>query len=408
MKPEYRKIRLLQLTPGMMDKFISIDEKEINDTYEFEKNKYDQPEERELLQILFKSKEEAQNALTTLTPENFEKTALDMGQSIESTYFGMTKKEQLSETLQEPVFNVAANSITQPIETEMGWQIFFVKNIKAAQKADENVVKAEIKKSLINNKAYDKLAEISRKVEDLLGEGKNLTDTAKELTLETIEMPLLDISGIDAKGVTNTVVSPALMQEVFTLNVGDISSLVEHNNGYLIGEVVEIDPVGVKPFDQVKEDVVKLFISEKQKEKFETTVQALAQKAIKGTTLEKLSQGTEGSFKLEKAEKLTRTTENNLFKAHIQTIFNQKTGLENTSFVIAPNKQGAAIITVTSIQLPDFNDKNVDLTATQTNEKNINANALNEAVFNDYMNKLNVKVYQKAIGQIASMYKNQE
>ena len=50
MKPEYRKIRLLSLTPALMEKFIPISDEEIAQNFEFEKTKYDQPEERELLQ----------------------------------------------------------------------------------------------------------------------------------------------------------------------------------------------------------------------------------------------------------------------------------------------------------------------------------------------------------------------
>ncbi|MBO7244173.1 MAG: SurA N-terminal domain-containing protein [Alphaproteobacteria bacterium] len=408
MKPEYRKIRLMQLTPATMEKFILISEEEIAQNFEFEKTKYDQPEERELLQILFKTKEEAQSAQTDLTPANFEEKAASFGQTKEATYFGMTQKNQLAEALQEPVFTAAKGTLTQPIETELGWQIFYIKEIKEATKTDENTIKAEIRKNLINNKAYDKLAEISRKIEDLLGEGKSLAETAATLSLETKELPFLDVAGIDISGQSNEFVTPDLMQEIFTLKQGEISSLIEHNNGYLIGEIVEIDPVGSKPFESVKNEVINLFKAEKQKEIFAKVVEDLTQKAKSGVALDKLSNGKEGSFKLEKATALTRMSNHNLFKPHLSQIFAQEKGLQNTSFVLAPNNQGAVIFTVDTIQTPDFNQNNVDLTATKIDEKQINSQALNEAIFNDYLNKLKVKVNQKAINQIISLYKNQE
>lgn len=408
MKPEYRKIRLLSLTPALMEKFIPISDEEIAKNFEFEKTKYDQPEERELLQILFKTKEEAETALTQLTPENFEEKALSFGQTKEATYFGMTQKNQLAEVLQEPVFSVSKNHITQPIETSVGWQVFYVKNIKEAVKADENTIKAEIKKSLINNKTYDKLTEVSRQLEDLLGEGKSLQEAAASLSLETNELPLLDIAGTDTDGKINEFISSELMQEIFTLKQGEISSLIEHNNGYLIGEVTEIDPVGIKAFAQVKNDVINLFITEKQKENFTKVVESLTQKAKNGSNLEKLAKSTEGSFKYEKALALTRTSENNLFKAHLKQIFSQDKGLQNATFILAPNNQGAVILVVDHIGKPNITQNNIDLTATQTIEKQTNASMLDDAVFNAYLNKLNVKVNQKAINQIISLYKNQE
>ena len=363
-----------------------------------------------LYQALISSvtKEDAEQALTYLTAENFEEKALSLGQEKESTYFGMTQKNQLSEALQEPVFKAGKGHITQPIETSLGWQVFYIKDIKEAVKADENMVKAEIKKTLINNKAYDKLAEISRQLEDLLGEGKSLQEAAASLSLETKELPLLDVAGTDKNGTINTMVTPALMQEVFTLKQGEISSLIEHNNGYLIGEVVEIDPVGAKPFNEVKGDVEKLFTSEKQKENFEKVVEALTNKAKNGTPLSALEKAPEGSFKLEKVTALTRTTATPLLQPHLKQIFTQESGLKKATFVLAPNNQGAVILVVDSIQKPDFNQFQIDLTSTKTSEMQFSAAALDEAVFNDYLTKLKFKVNQKAINQIISLYKNQE
>ena len=75
---------------------------------------------------------------------------------------------------------------------------------------------------------------------------------------------------------------------------------------------------------------------------------------------------------------------------------------------MAPNNQGAIILTVDQIKLPDFNKKDIDLSTTKISEQQINANALNEAVFNDYLNKLKVKVNQKAINQLLTLFRGQE
>ena len=57
---------------------------------------------------------------------------------------------------------------------------------------------------------------------------------------------------------------------------------------------------------------------------------------------------------------------------------------------------------------PNIDEKDVSLFATQVKEEQATAELLNNAVFNDYMQKLDVKVNQKAIGQIMSLYQGKE
>ena len=295
-KPEYRKIKLLSLTPEMMGDFIKIEESEINALFEEQKDKYNKPEERELLQIFFKTKEEADKASGELTAQNFEERALLLGQTKEATYFGYTQKKQLMEALQESVFNAQKGDITKPIESETGYHIFYIKDVKPAETADINFVKSEIKKSLIANSAYDKLTEISRQIEDSLGAGTSLTDTAKALNLKVVDVEPLDIGALNQKGEKNALVTPELLQEIFILKPGESTALIQQGNGYLVAELTSIDPVGTKPFEEVKDEVIGLFKSEKQKEKFEEFVNNIHQKAQKGTPFEQLAQ--ESNMKL--------------------------------------------------------------------------------------------------------------
>jgi len=67
------------------------------------------------------------------------------------------------------------------------------------------------------------------------------------------------------------------------------------------------------------------------------------------------------------------------------------------------------ILVVQAVHKPTTVDsKDVSLFATQVREEQATAEILNNAVFNDYMQKLDVKVNQKAVGQIMSLYQGQE
>lgn len=405
-KPEYRSLKLLSLTPDMMGDFVKIEPAKIDELYAEQKDYYNKPEERELLQIFFKTKEEAEIAHSGLTAQNFEEKAFSFGQTKEATNFGFTPKNQLMESLQEPVFSAQKGAITAPIASETGYHIFYIKDIKPAVIANENEVKADIKKSLIANLAYDKLTEISRQVEDALGAGTSLTDTAKNLGLAVVDIEPLDMSGTNKTGEKNTQVSPELLQEIFILKQGETSSLIQHGNGYLLAELTAIDPVGIKPFETVKNEVIALFKSEKQKEKFETIVNDLHQKAVNGSSLATLAQESNGKYVEEKG--LQRATDNMLFKPHIDKIFALETGAKASDLVIAPNKDGAVILLVDKVNRPTIQSSDPTIYATQVREEQANAELLNNALFNDYMKKLNVRVIQKAINQIIGHYQGQE
>lgn len=405
-KPEYRSLKLLSLTPDMMGDFVKIEPAKIDELYAEQKDYYNKPEERELLQIFFKTKEEAETAHSGLTAQNFEEKAFSFGQTKEATNFGFTPKNQLMESLQEPVFSAQKGAITAPIASETGYHIFYIKDIKPAVIANENEVKADIKKSLIANLAYDKLTEISRQVEDALGAGTSLTDTAKNLGLAVVDIEPLDMSGTNKTGEKNTQVSPELLQEIFILKQGETSSLIQHGNGYLLAELTAIDPVGIKPFETVKNEVIALFKSEKQKEKFETIVNDLHQKAVNGSSLATLAQESNGKYVEEKD--LQRATDNMLFKPHIDKIFALETGAKASDLVIAPNKDGAVILLVDKVNRPTIQSSDPTIYATQVREEQANAELLNNALFNDYMKKLNVRVIQKAINQIIGHYQGQE
>ena len=341
-----------------------------------------------------------------MTAQNFEAKALEFGQTKEATNFGFTPKNQLMEELQDPVFKAQKGALTEPIQSQTGWHIFFVKDIKPAQTADMATVKEDIKKALITNQAYDKLTEVTRTLEDLLGSGKTLSDAAKEMNIAITDVDFIDIAGVNKKGEKNNTVTPELMQEVFTLNTGDTTTLIENNNGYLLAEITDVEPVGAKPFDEVKDEVVALFVSEKQKEKFETVVNDLHEKVKQGQSLEKLA--TELNAQFIQENKLVRTTENPTFKILVNALFNQDAGVENAKVTMAPNNQGAVISIVHAIHQPSDEISEEQLKVSKIKEEQFHANSLNEALYSDYAIRLDVKPNMKALNQIKSMYQGQE
>lgn len=410
MKPEFRQLKIVSLTPEMMMDFIQIDQQEIDNAYTLQKDKYNKPEERDLYQMFFSTQEEAERISKEVRTDNFEQIALKkLKQSKDTTHFGYTPKSQLMEELATPLFKAKENTIVGPIESATGWHLFWVKAIKHAQTAPETQIKKEIKKALTLDKTYGKLEEISRQLEDILGEGKSLSQAANQLKLPIIDISAVDISGKDPQGnfLPAKEVNVQLLQNVFTLQKGDISELVENGNGYLIAEIISIDPVSIKPYELVKSEVKSIWLQEKQKDQFKEIVQNLAQKAKNGTSLAELKNTKIGAFDLIQKEELTRDQTDSKITKVIDEIFMQKSGSKNTK-VIIPAESEAIISTVTRIHPANPITDDINLKVITENTKTITGNNMNTGLFTHYTNRIGVKINQKGIKELFSVYKTQE
>lgn len=408
MKPEYRTLTVVSLSPEQIANQIQIEADEIDSVYEEQKETYNKPEERDLYQMFFKTKEEADLIKKEVTAQNFIQLAQDkVGQTKQDTYFGMTSKAQLMEELSDIVFNASKGDIVGPIESKSGWHILWVKDIKPAETTPLATVKAEIKKTLAMGKAYDEMQQVSRRLEDILGEGKDLITAAKELNLPIISIEKVDITGIqsDGKEVEKSYLNSELLQEVFVLKVGEVSGLIQNNDGFLVAQVQEIIPVEAKQLSEVKNDITALWVQEKQKEAFPDLVKEITQKVQKGSDLK--TQATyNGSFEFFDMKDTLRTTVNPEFVGISNAIFAQEKGQENAQSITLGD--GQVIVVVKDIKKADTNISS-DLLATEmmsTRERV--GQLLNDETIQGYVSRVGFEINQGVLQNIIGTYQSQE
>ncbi len=405
MLPEFRHLTVVRLTPAMMIDRIQIDEATINEAYEAQKAKYVQPEERDLAQMHFETEDAAKTALDGLTAENFNQRASEvLGQTDDVTNFGFTPKNQLMEELADPVFQAAQGAIVGPVQSPMGWHLFLIKGIKAEQSTPVDTAKAEIKKALAMDGAYEQMEDVARQLEDALGEGKPLNEAAKIVQLETLDIPAVDMAGQTPAEQPIALLNSELMQNVFILQKGEASALIKHEDGYIIAEVADIQPVSQKPFETVKDELTTIWKTEKQKEKLETLVDSIMERTAAGNKLE--AQGVISNFEVVKEPTLTRTEAGQFDTATLQTIFAQKKGVENVAKTATHN--GYEITVVEAVTVPDATQDKVDFAILAQTMKALTGENMTAELFESYSKELGVHVNEKSIQKVFSIYQGQE
>lgn len=401
MNPEYRSLTVLSLTPELMMQRVKIDENEVNARYEEQKDKYNKPEERDLYQMFFKSESAANETKSIVTPENFEETALkNTTQTPEDTHFGLTAKNQLLEELAEPVFKAEKNEIVGPVHSQAGWHILWVKDIVPAQTQPAETIKAQIRKTLAADEAYDALENLVRETEDILGTGASLKEAAEKLNLQTVTVNKTDIAGnlADGKTIPENMKNQELLQNVFILKKGDVSSFVRNGDGYLVAEIDEITPVTQKPFDQVKEELHTKWVHDKQVAATDKTTESILADIRAGKEPVLPPQ----TITLQK-EVFTRENKAGLSENLNENIFHQAVGIENAQ--VYPVNESRVIAVVHEIQSGD----KTEITSALKEETAAGAaDILKEAFLQNYMKNADMQVNEKALQSLMKHYQGEE
>lgn len=408
MNPEYRTILVAALTPAMMAERVRIDEADIDAVYEEQKERYNQPEERELYQMFFKTAEEANQIKAKVTSQNFEKTATEeVGQTAKDTYFGFTAKNQLMEELADVVFKAKKGDIVGPIQSNVGWHILWVKEIKPAEITPEKTVKQEIRKTLALDKAYGALEDLARQLEDILGAGTDLATATKQLNIPSALVEQMDISGKLATGADMPAeyFNQELLQNIFILKKGDVSGLIQNNDGYLIAEVKEITPVAPKELKSVRDEIQDLWVKEQQTKLFPDIVKELTQKAKEGVDLNTLATQ-KGTFEVIQKKDMVRTNVMPELTNAVNTVFAQEAGVENAQSI--PLESGVAIVIVRQIKKPDLAGEGSVIELEKEGTKQSVGTALNQETMQSYIQRIGVELNTSVIENIIKGYKGQD
>ena len=405
--PEYRTVSIVQITPAEASKKVQIDATKIDEVYQQKKGEFGTPEKRQLEQILFDSAEKAESVKADLTPNSFRQIATQKaGQTDEQTDFGWVASTDMLAELSEPVFKGKKGDIIGPVQTSLGWHFVLIRDIQPAVKPDEQSIKADIKKQLIQESAYGEMENIVRNFEDALGTGATLQEAAKTAGLSVEKIGTFDATGTmqNGKAIKKDFKAPTLLQEIFTLAQNEPSAVMEHKNGYVVVQVDDVIPSAPKNFNDAKEQLLALWIAEQQKAALSEYADTILKRTQKGNGLQ--AQGVFKNFTAFKETDITRENAGDLPTSTIGNIFAQKAGAENA--VSMPFGDNIIISVVKKITPanPQKDEQGVNIVR-QTLKAQTGEGLANE-VMGAYAAELGVIVNEKAIEEAFAPYQTQE
>ena len=309
MAPEYRALTAVTIDAEEMAKEIAVSEKQLTEAFEQRQDEFNQPERRQLRQILFSGKDEekAKKARAKLAEgADFAEVAKEMaGMDADALDIGARTREQLLAELPElaeTAFTLSEDGVGGPLKSPLGWHLIQVTGIEKGGQQTLSEVRQKLAQDIAREKAIDSLFSMANKLEDELGGGATLEEAASKLDLKLTKIDGIDRQGRDAAGVKVVGLPPEpFMKIAFAMSENLESQLTETGaDGYFIVRVDRVIAPAPRPIGAVKAEITDAWKAEQRAEAAKKTAQKL---------LKRLNGGAELAAIAAESERTVTTTE---------------------------------------------------------------------------------------------------
>jgi peptidyl-prolyl cis-trans isomerase D len=280
--PEYRKIKVIEISPQTLAKDISITDADLQAAYDQRKSTFI-TEAKRTAQVLTAPDEAKAKALAEKWRAGADWAAIQ--QAAQTDGASAVQLDDATEALfpdpdlGKAVFAAQADTISDPIKGALGWFVVKVTNVTPGSTKTLDEVKDELRNRILAEKAADLMYDHANKVDNLLANGTSFDELPGDLGLAGVA-GTLDASGNTMDGTPAPIPGPvelkaAIDAAAFQAQKGDPPRLVEvqtpstGGSAYYALTVEDVIPPGKKPFDEVKQRVEDDWTTDQQRREAE-------------------------------------------------------------------------------------------------------------------------------------------
>jgi peptidyl-prolyl cis-trans isomerase D len=267
--PERRSARYAELTADQIQKRIKITDADMQAYYNQHINDYKVPERVHVEHILFKTvgKTDAEIAEIRLKAEdvlakakhgaNFEGLAKEYSEDTSKDKggdIGWIQRGQTVAEFEKTAFTLPNGSISDLVKTQYGFHIIKVVEHENARTQPLDEVRLNIIEALTNQESTDLMDKSEGDLASAIRQSnrQSLDDLAKRFGLTVGETPA--VSAAEPLAALGN--APALRDELFALQQGEISSPIRTDKGYVVLQVKSIVPAHAPSLAEVRDRVL--------------------------------------------------------------------------------------------------------------------------------------------------------
>lgn len=291
--PEIRAADWIALSPATLARPEDVSEADARAAYErLAPGRFSFPERRRVEQILFADEAAARAAaLRVKEGETLAAIANEMGRAVSDTQLGLTTRERLPTDLANVVFALAAPGVAEPYEGGFGWTLAGVSEIQPARTTPFEEVRATLATELAAERARARLPAAILEFEDYVAGGSSLAEIARSMNIPDHDLAGVDSTGFDANGVKLTDLPegyPNFLTALFAAQKGGAPARLDApgaESGVVFYQVREITPAALKPFADVREEVLRGWTDRQKRESVAAKSKAAEARLAEGATL---------------------------------------------------------------------------------------------------------------------------
>ncbi|MCR6631990.1 MAG: SurA N-terminal domain-containing protein [Magnetospirillum sp.] len=200
MAPEFRALTVLLVKPADVAAQVEITPAMIDEAFQSRMEELQPANRRLVSQIVLTDKAAADKAAALVKAgKDLSAVARELGAKVVD--LGLVEKSDLPEELADAVFAAAPNATIAPVQSPLGWHVAQTRVLPQAE------IRKQVETDLRNEKANERLSELNTQIEDALGAGTSLEETAARFSLRMAKVPAMDARGKAPTG--KPVVEPA-------------------------------------------------------------------------------------------------------------------------------------------------------------------------------------------------------
>jgi len=293
--PEFRRIKAVILSPETVARDIEVPDADISAYYEQHKAEYVTPEKRSVEVVVSQNEAQAKELATTWIAgvgwDAVQKAAAAGGAS-SVALDDATPAEFPAPELGQAVFTAPAETVTGPIQSALGWQVFRVTKVTAGTERPLAQATDEIRLKIARERAVDQVYARANKLEDALSANGSLDDLPGDLGVAAVT-GTLNAQGNTPEGQPAPIPgSPALRQALltaaFALGKNEPARMTEGpDQSYFAVTVEDMTAAARKPFAEVEAQVREDWVRDaRRKEQERAAASLLTAAQAAGSNLE--------------------------------------------------------------------------------------------------------------------------
>lgn len=276
--PESVKAEYVVLTLDDVAAQIPVPEAELKAYYEQNKAAYGEPEQRRASHILLAAGEgssaadkaaarrKAEELLARLrsNPSDFAKLARefskDPGSAAKGGDLGFFGRNMMVKPFEEAAFRLKPGEISDVVETDFGFHIIRVDEIKPATYKPFEAVRADIEREYRRQQAQKKFAEaVEQFTNTVYEQSDSLKPVADKLGLQIQTIDVLTRAGVPAQPGAPQIFTPRLVQALFSEDAikkkRNTEAIEVTPNAFVAARVIEHRPAALRPLAQVRDQI---------------------------------------------------------------------------------------------------------------------------------------------------------